>query len=320
MALYELAARHRLGAGAVCALRQLAGLEREPPQLQAYLPRAVAILGAALAGLGIIFWIAANWALFGRFGRFALLEGIFVLMCGTALWRPVWRAPLTLLAMLCIGGFFACFGQSYQSGADPWQLFALWSALALPLCLGVRSDVLWMPWSLLVISAVSLWVRAYSGGQWSVSADDLPAHALAWGAALALAFGLGPRLRRFSGAGPWSFRTALLLLLGMVTATALAALFQQSLAPQYALALVVLSGGVGVLAQPRYFDMFGMCAGALGLNILLDAGFAQAVLSGYNSNYYGGLLVISCVTATLLAVTVYAILQAKAWHGRAGDE
>ena len=49
-------------------------------------------------------------------------------------------ALLGLLALLGIGGLFAYFGQTHQTGADPWQLFALWAALVLPLrlaCVGV---------------------------------------------------------------------------------------------------------------------------------------------------------------------------------------
>ena len=72
-----------------------------------------------------------------------------------ALWRPALRAPLALLAFLGTGGLFAYFGQTYQTGADAWQLFALWGALALPLCLGARSDALWAPWALVVMTAIS---------------------------------------------------------------------------------------------------------------------------------------------------------------------
>ena len=50
-----------------------------------------------------------------------------------AMLLPVWRAPLALLVFLITGGLFASIGQTYQTGADPWQLFALWAALGLPL-------------------------------------------------------------------------------------------------------------------------------------------------------------------------------------------
>ncbi len=37
-----------------------------------------------------------------------------------------------LLATLLLGVFLALFGQTYQTGADPWQLFANWALLILP--------------------------------------------------------------------------------------------------------------------------------------------------------------------------------------------
>jgi uncharacterized membrane protein len=145
LALYELAAQHRLDAAAARQLQQVAGLHDEPAMLATWLPRGVAVLAAALGGLGVIFWLAANWDTLGRFGRFALLQGVFVVMCAGALLKPAARTPLLLLALLAVGGLFAYFGQTYQTGADPWQLFALWAALTLPLCLAARSDVLWRP-------------------------------------------------------------------------------------------------------------------------------------------------------------------------------
>jgi uncharacterized membrane protein len=135
---------------------------REPPGLAARLWPGVAVLGAALVGLGIILWLAANWQDLGRMGRFALLQGIVLVASIGAAMNARARAPLALGAMLCIGGLFAYFGQTYQTGADPWQLFALWAVLALPLALGARSDVLWAPWALVVVVAVSLWTHAHA--------------------------------------------------------------------------------------------------------------------------------------------------------------
>src|SRR3982751_3055676 len=180
LALSEIAAEHRLDAAATRRLEDLAGLHAEPAALDTLLPRGVAVLAATLGGLGIVFWIAANWATLGRFGRFALLEVFVVAICGGALWKPAARAPLGLLALLAIGALFAYFGQSYQTGADPWQLFAVWAVLALPLCLAARSDVLWAPWALVVMTGISLWVHAHTSHRWRVQTDDLAVHLSGW--------------------------------------------------------------------------------------------------------------------------------------------
>lgn len=309
LALYQLAAQYKLDARAARSLEQLAGLEHEPARLAYWLPRAVAILAAALGGLGIIFWIAANWETFGRFGRFALLQGFFLIMCAAALWRPAARTPLALAALLAIGAIFAYFGQTYQTGADPWQLFALWAVLALPLCLGVRSDVLWAPWSLVAMSALALWVHAHAGHRWRVERSDLLVHAIAWGLALALNGALSAPLRRFTGAGPWTLRLALTLSTLLITLTALGALFAYEVALQYWLALLMLGAAAAALSRPGMLEIFGLSAVGLGLNVLLIAGLGRAMLSGSRVDLIGAMLFLGAAAAGLLAATVKLIVK-----------
>src|SRR6218665_3705714 len=169
----ELAQAHKLDHAATTRLMSLAGLDSQPEPLTRWFWRAVAILAAALGGLGLIFWVAANWGDFGRAGRFALLQAFVVVMLLGAWWRPALRAPLALLALLGTGGLFAYFGQTYQTGADPWQLFALWAVLTLPLALAVRSDVVWVPWTLVAVVGISLWAQAHTGHSWRVSPADM---------------------------------------------------------------------------------------------------------------------------------------------------
>lgn len=310
LALYELAAAHQLDAKDADRLQRLAGLRAEPPALGVWLPRGVAVLAAALLGLGLIFWVAANWGSLGRSGRFGLLQALVVVMAAGAAWRPAARAALALLAMLGIGGLFAYFGQTYQTGADPWQLFAWWAALALPLCAGVRSDVLWAPWAAVAMGAVSLWVHANTGHAWRVEAGDLPVHLLGWGLACTLVLGLSPPLRRFSGAGVWGFRTALTLAVVSIALTALGGLFDTSVAPHYGLGLAVLGAAAAVLAWPRAFDIYGLSAVALGLNGLLVAGLARWLFDQrQGSELIGNLFLIGLTAAGLLAATVALILR-----------
>lgn len=310
LALYELAATHQLDAPAADRLYRLAGLQAEPTALRQWLPRGVAVLAAALLGLGLIFWVAANWGSLGRTGRFGLLQALVVVMALGAAWRPAARAPLALLALLGIGGLFAYFGQTYQTGADPWQLFALWAALALPLCLGVRSDVLWAPWAAVAVGAVSLWVHANTGHRWRVEAGDLPVHLLGWGLACALVLALSPLLRRYTGAGVWGFRTALTLAVVSITLTALGGLFHVPVALHYGLGLAVLAAAAWVMASPRAFDIYGLSAVALGLNGLLVAGMARWLFDQrQGSDLIGHLFLMGLVAAGLLSASVALILR-----------
>jgi uncharacterized membrane protein len=323
LALYELAWRHRLAGADLPALEAHAGLGREPEAVPHWAPRAVAGLAAALIGLGLAFWVAANWQALGRFGRFALLEAVVLAMCVGAFARPAARGPLGLLALLAIGGLFAYFGQTYQTGADPWQLFALWSLLALPLALAARSDLLWAPWALVATTAVALWVHAHTAHRWRVEPQDLQVHLMGWALALGLVLALGPVLRRWTGAGPWARRTAVTLMVVTVTATSLGALFfYREVAPQYALGLLLLVLAAVLLSLPRSFEVYGVSAVALGIDTLLVCGLARWLFDGHRGgDPIGPLFAIGLAAAGLLAGTVNLVLRlARLRSGDAGSE
>jgi len=280
-----------------------------------WLPRGLAVLAAALLGFGVVMWIAANWESLGRFGRFALLMGFVGVMGAGAALRPALRAPLGLLALLGIGALFACFGQTYQTGADPWQLFALWALLGLPLCLGARSDVLWAPWALVVVTAISLWTHARLGQRWRVEPEDLATHGLAWLAAALLVAWLSRALQRYTGAGPWGLRTAATLAVVMTTAAALGGLFHRPVAPHYALGLLLLVGAAALLCLRQGFDVFVLSAVALSLNTLVTAGLVQALFDDHRGDAIGSLMLIGLVAAGLLAGSVSVILKLTKRYG-----
>ncbi|MES2585272.1 MAG: DUF2157 domain-containing protein [Pseudomonadota bacterium] len=310
LALYELAAQHTLDAASTDKLVQIAGLNREPKQLAYWLPRGVAVLAAALGGFGVILWIAANWETLGRFGRFALLQALFLVMCAGALVKPGARVPLGLMALLTIGGLFAYFGQTYQTGADPWQLFVVWAVLALPLCLSARSDVLWTPWALIVSTGISLWVYAHTSHRWRVEPQDLRIYAMAWTAALGLTLALSPVFQRWSGSGPWAMRTAVTLTTIMITSTALGALFDREMALLYGLGLCLLAAAGLALASRQLFEIFGLSAVCLGLNVLLIFGLGKALFhNAQGDDWVGAMLLLGLVAAGLLAGTVSVLLR-----------
>ena len=317
-AVQQLAVEHALDARARARLERIAGLGAEPAALQRSLAVGVAVLAAALLGLGLIFWIAANWEALGRFGRFALLQGTVLVMGVAAIWRQPQRVALALLLLLATGGLFAYFGQTYQTGADPWQLFALWALLTLALCLGLRSDVLWVPWALVAMGAVSLWVHAHSGHRWSLQPDGLAVHMVGWAAALALVLALSTPARPLTGAGVWALRTAAALAVIMITVTAAGALFAREVAAHYTLGLVALAIAAAAFSTRRGFDVFALSAASLGINTLLVCGLARWLFHGHlGGDWIGRMLAIGLVAAGLLAATVSAVLRLSRHRGAA---
>lgn len=293
-------------------------LHDEPPALSQRLPQGVAVLAAALAGLGLIFWVAANWDEFGRAGRFALLQGCVVAMCAGALWRTSLRVPLGLLALLAIGGLFAFFGQTYQTGADAWQLFALWAVLALPLCLGARSDVLWAPFALVAMTAISLWIVAHTGHRWRLEPQDLPAHLIGWSAAIVLVIALHPAWQRFSGSGLWGERSAATLAVALICFSGASAVFDDRGGAHQALALVVLAITALVLSHRRVFDIYALSAVALALNVLLITMLARWLFDRHaRGDEIDRMLLLGLAAAGLLAATVSGLMHLARRHARA---
>jgi uncharacterized membrane protein len=318
-ALDELAAQHALSPANTARLHALAGNDPEPANLGRSIPMGVALLAAVLGGMGIIFWIAANWSLISRSGRFALLQGVVVLMCAAAIWSIRARVPLSLLACLAIGALFAFFGQTYQTGADPWQLFALWAALSLPLCIGVRHDALWSLWALIAATAIVLWTQAHTGHTWRALSQDTWAHVAAWTMAVLVAIALHPALTRHTGAGIWSMRITLAQLAVMVTFASIWAIFQDdSSVMTYWLGLLVLVCAAAAFTTAFLHDTFALSVFGLSVNIILISGLVEFLFRNKAGGEFGLLLLIATAAAVLLAATVSFVMQQARRHGQ-GD-
>jgi uncharacterized membrane protein len=319
--IFQLSAKYGLDAQQAAQLQHLAGLHEPPRRLSIVMLRGTVLLAAGLAGLGLLMWVAANWAELGRGGRFALLQ---TLLLGSAMGAACWpkaRLALALLCLLSLGGLLAFFGQTYQTGADSWQLFALWAALALPLCLGARSDLLWTPWTAVTMLAIALWMQTHLGGRWSAlpgsQQEDLTVQALAFGAMGLLLILLGPMCRRQTGAGLLTLRFAIGLATVFVTAVALSGLFNASAAPQYWFGLFLgMLASVLVARSKHGFDMAQLSTMALGLNTLLVFGFAHwlSADNGSLGNDPLRMLLIGAAAALLLAASVSGLMRLARHH------
>ncbi|QFY76311.1 DUF2157 domain-containing protein [Alcaligenes faecalis] len=125
-------------------------------------------LAVLLLASGLVTWIAANWENWGHVAKFALAQGAVLVSAGLALlfrrrsggWGHDLGVPaaLTGLAAVATGGLLALIGQTYQTGADPWQLFALWTVLIIPWVFTVRSVFLSVLWLVLINTALYLWI------------------------------------------------------------------------------------------------------------------------------------------------------------------
>jgi uncharacterized membrane protein len=103
-------------------------------------------LGALLVLSGVISFFAFNWAALHRFGKFGLLMAAIAAAALTA-WRLGERTSgqfALLFAAVLVGPLLAVYGQAYQTGADPYELFLGWGALILPWVILARFGPLWL--------------------------------------------------------------------------------------------------------------------------------------------------------------------------------
>lgn len=122
--------------------------------------------GIMSLAFSVIFFIAYNWNNMGRFSKFGLIQ-ISILLALMGYWKlgPSTTSGKSLLTMAAIllGGLLALFGQTYQTGADPWQLFAGWSVLILPWVIIADFVPLWLIWVGLVNISLYLYFTLFPG-------------------------------------------------------------------------------------------------------------------------------------------------------------
>lgn len=314
------AAQQDLGAAATRRLLGLAQQAARPAPGMSSAGAALAVAAACLGGFGVLLWVAAQWPGWGRPARFAVLQAVVAVAGGVA-WRwPRVRAPFGLLALLGTGALFAYFGQTYQTGADLWQLFALWAAVALPLCLGVRRDALWVPWSAVALTAVAVWTWHAAGPRsgWHTS-GAMGVHLAGWALAAAVVAVAAPAARRFTGAGAWTLRTAATATLAGITLSAVGGLFFRDVGPIYFAGLAVLAAAMLGFTRPGLHDLYALSAAALGLDTLLVCGLGDALIDQAGGDGLGALGILGLFAAVLLAATVHAVMRvARARSAREG--
>ncbi len=129
-----------------------------------FIERLLLGLGILSMALGVVFFVAYNWDTLGKFGKFALVEGALVAsllpLLRYDLHSRIGQFSLTGAAIL-VGALLALFGQTYQTGADTWQLFATWGVLILPWGVLGRFEPLWVLWIGIVNVAIVLYFSLF---------------------------------------------------------------------------------------------------------------------------------------------------------------
>ena len=126
-------------------------------------------LGGLALAFAVMVFVAYNWNDIGRFAKFGMVEGFIVLAivayCKLAEHKTASKVSL-LVATISLGVLLALYGQTYQTGADPWQLFFNWALLMLPWALIGRFSAIWIVWVILINISIVLYHQTFRGVFW----------------------------------------------------------------------------------------------------------------------------------------------------------
>jgi uncharacterized membrane protein len=147
------ASRHGWPYAAVKAALEYPGVRPSEADWRRAISQVGMLLAAASLGLALVFWVAYNWQSMTRLTKFGLIQSLLVVCVALAVWQAksqALRAASLFAALLVLGALLAFTGQTYQTGADTWELFAAWTALGL---LFAAASAHALPWSLLLATA-----------------------------------------------------------------------------------------------------------------------------------------------------------------------
>jgi uncharacterized membrane protein len=148
----------------------LSGFYPATTQWRRFIDQMLLWCGVIALGAALIFFLAYNWQAMGRYAKFALAEGA-VLLSLLVGWRFKFSGMAgkssLLLASLFVGALLALVGQTYQTGADTYELFSAWAIATLAWVVLAQLGALYLFWLALVNMAVMLYFQTF-GGFWGM--------------------------------------------------------------------------------------------------------------------------------------------------------
>jgi uncharacterized membrane protein len=169
--LDQLVAHYQLTPTQIERTLALAHARPAPSETSRFAHLTLMLAGVSSLAAGVVFFVAANWSELRIVGRFVLLEALLLAALMLAFWRPPPHSTgryALLAAFVIAGALLALFGQTYQTGADVYELFLSWAALGLPIIVAGQWSVLWAAWILVLNLALALFcgLRPEGGPFW----------------------------------------------------------------------------------------------------------------------------------------------------------
>lgn len=294
----------------------LTGATPDASQWRRFVSALLLWLGALLIAAGVIFFFAYNWHALGRFTKFGLVEGLLTISV-IAAWiagpdKAAGKASL-LLASLLTGALLALIGQTYQTGADTFELFAWWAVLILPWTISARVPALWMLWLALLNLAVIFYFQIIRGPFGMVSSETSLVWALAALDTIALIAWEAGTWRGYSWMQDrWPARLVAVASGTSITFLGLWGIFEASDPDRFAIpAYFAWLAAAYYYYRRQTLDLFVLAGGVLSLIVFVTSWLSDVLLDQADA---GSLLLIGVVVIGMSAAGAWWLKGIAARH------
>jgi uncharacterized membrane protein len=290
-----------------------AGVLPDAADWRRFLERLLLWIGVLCLAAALAFFVASNWSDLGRFTKFGLVQALLLAAVGVH-WKlgpdRVSAKAALLGAAVLMGVLLALFGQTYQTGADTWELFATWAALILPWVLLGRLAAMWLIWIALLNVAVMLYFRVFPGVfGWISGVEHMLLLLFALDTGALAAWELAARRIAWL-AQRWAARLLAVGSAAAATALALHAIFASG-ETSAAAAVLYPAWLVAVYLVYRRLlpDLFMLAIACLSAIVVATGGLTEHVLDW---NEPGGFLLIAVVVVGMAAAAAVSLRRISA--------
>jgi len=295
----------------------LAGERPEATGWLGFLLRLMILMGMLSMAVGVVFFFAYNWNDMSHMVKFGLLQLVLVAAFVVFIIRdysPWVSQALLLTGVIVLGALLALFGQTYQTGADPWQLFATWALMVVPVVVLGRSEALWLFWVVLLNTALALYFNVHRSllGLLFSSEHQIWAYLLLNGLALVLVDWLshGGQGRPLLGLRHrWAAQVMALLMTYLIVLVGLQGIWGHRIANgMFTVIFLVLMSGAFWLFRYVRKDLLLLTGWAFGVTIYVLSALGNSILDDLDAS---GLLVLALLLIAMTTATVSWIRTLK---------
>ncbi len=270
-------------------------------QIITFIDKLLLIFGSLGIGSGVVFFVAANWDKIGKFGKFILLELLLVASVSLYVYfkdKDIVSTALLSFASLIVGALLALVGQTYQTGANSYELFFYWAVMILPWVIAANKTPLWLFWVVVSNIALVLYINyiAYYHNLYTLFYYSFIYNSIIW-----ITWEIANRYK-LTEPGRWFVRLLAYYSGFMITSYVVLFIFDtKSFATIYYTLPLYIFWILGMCAFYRFkvFDIYMISGGCLSIAVIVISIFAKFLFKIGSLEF--GLAVLIFVTITLSA-------------------